>query len=200
MIEYYPELIHRTFVLNTPTDFEEVWEEFIDTFEISQSTQSKFHITEKSKSKDLSDLVTDHSNLPKEYGGKAKWDPRGAFNDKGPWASFNDFMNYGGEENKSPEEEEPPQEDDEFDFQDEDNETGNFIQLEKAIQSIPAMPGHKKKNKFQDLSQKENEGLSMGQMDELTSKLQGMFQMGGDMEIGDTPNATPMNTQADEEI
>ena len=124
--------------------------------------------------KDHPELLSafDEDSLPEVYGGKSKFDlSKGLFNELGPWSMDTELVLIGEEENKFNEEEE------------EDEPIDDDIKT--AIQGIPSFPGTgMPQNKKPMVVGKSNDVFNMEALGEL---------------INQTPNATPMNTYADDE-
>ena len=89
---YYPELLARCYILNTPIFFEDFYESEILPH-LSEQTAKKIFMTGENFHKDLMERV-DLSKLPKIYGGSCDCDATCVYSDKGPWADIENKINY----------------------------------------------------------------------------------------------------------
>lgn len=81
---YYPETLHRLFIINAGSGFKVLWK-VIKTF-IDQRTLAKIQVLGSNYTKTLLEVI-DPSNLPSFLGGKCTCSDYGGclFSDKGPW-------------------------------------------------------------------------------------------------------------------
>jgi CRAL/TRIO domain len=89
---YYPEMLNRCFVLNTPMFFESFWESEIKPH-LSPVTVAKVTVTGESSHKDLVEQV-DANELPKLYGGVCECEATCVYSDRGPWADVENRINF----------------------------------------------------------------------------------------------------------
>lgn len=175
--KYYPCIIHKIFVMNAPMFFDDIWESFSELVDHDSSDRSNFIISNKNSHADLTATV-DSDKLPAVYGGSTKFDlKKGLFNEVGPWSIDTELIWIDEEEQKD--------EDDMDDMDDQDE--GIEDDIKTAIQGIPTFLGTGGVKK-QQTKVDENTG------GEVNFNLEALGEL-----INQTPNATPMNTQADEE-
>jgi hypothetical protein len=89
---YYPEILSKCYVLNTPMFFEGFWESEIKPH-LSQKTCSKIVVTGESSHKELQERV-DAAELPKIYGGACECEATCVYSDRGPWADVENRINF----------------------------------------------------------------------------------------------------------
>ncbi len=89
---YYPEMLDKCFVLNTPMFFEDYYEAEIKPH-LSKKLAQKVVITGESFHKELIEKI-DSDKLPKLYGGECECDATCVYSDKGPWADVENKINY----------------------------------------------------------------------------------------------------------
>ena len=89
---FYPEMLDRCFILNSPMFFEGFWEAEIKPH-LNAKTLTKVVITGASTHKDLQDKF-DADNLPKIYGGNCDCEAMCVYSDKGPWNDVENKVNY----------------------------------------------------------------------------------------------------------
>lgn len=173
--KYYPCIIYKVFVLNAPKSFDAVWEKMNEVIGEDSSNKNNFVISNSGSHPDLQALV-DSDKLPEVYGGETKFDlSKGLYNEVGPWSFDTKLIWIGEEENKF-------QDDDEEDDVDE----GVDEDIKTAIQGIPSFlgSGGVKKKDEDDIYKDNDQHFNLEALGEL---------------INQTPNATPMNTYADDE-
>lgn len=174
--KYYPSIVHRVFVLNAPMFFDDVWEDMNELVGEDSSDYKQFIISNKNTHPELTSLVA-AENLPTVYGGKSKFDlSKGLFNEVGPWSMDTELIWIGQEEFKD--------EDEGDDFGEEDE--GIDDDIKTAIQGIPSFPGGMMKKTTTKSKHKDESGAQFN------------LEAVGEL-INQTPNATPMNTYADDE-
>ena len=175
---YYPCIIHKIFIMNTPMFFDDLWIDLNDAVGEDSSDYGNFIISSNNTHPELKELV-DEDNLPSVYGGNSRFDlSQGLFNELGPWSFDTKLILIGEEENKF--------DDDDPGSDDMDEGIGSFgMDLRQAIQNIPSLPSgpmikqNTKIDKYGDI--------------------QSVFNMGMLEDLNKTPNATPMNTWVDED-
>jgi len=89
---YYPELLWRCFILNTPMFFEGFYDSEVKPH-ISPSTMNKIVVTGESTHKDLQEMV-EAGELPTLYGGQCECEATCVYSDKGPWADVENKINF----------------------------------------------------------------------------------------------------------
>ena len=172
---YYPCIIYKIFVMNAPMFFEEIWEDLNEQVGEDSTDYKQFIISSKNTHPELTNLVSSE-NLPKAYGGTSKFDlERGLFTEVGPWSSCSELI-WIGEDNK-------------FEDADDDLDEGIDIydqDLKSAIHNIPSFPGGP--------MMKHNTKIIGNDSSDIRFNLDALGEL-----INQTPNATPMNTHADDE-
>lgn len=173
--KYYPSIIHKIFILNAPLQFDDVWEDMNDLVGEDSSHYKNFIISKNNTHPDLKALIPE-DKLPQVYGGKTEFDlSKGLFNEVGPWSMDTKLIWIGEEENKFPDQDD-----------DDDVDEGVDEDIKTAIQGIPSFLG--------------NGGMKKNDEDAMFRNEEGHFNLEalGEL-INQTPNATPMNTYADDE-
>ena len=171
--KYYPGIINRTFILGAPMFFEDVWDEINEAVGNDSSHINNFVISNKTSHTELSNQVKS-KHLPKIYGGETKFDlSKGLYNEVGPWSAETELILIGDEENK-------------FEYNDSgDSDEAIDDDIKTAIQGIPSFLGggmlKKNNTKFMPTDGAQFNLEALGEL------------------INQTPNATPMNTYADDE-
>jgi len=89
---FYPELVHRCFVVNTPMFFESFFESEIKPF-LAAKTAVKVFITGENTHKGLLENV-DQDKLPRIYGGLCETEATVVYSDRGPWNEIENKINY----------------------------------------------------------------------------------------------------------
>ena len=89
---YYPEVLFKCYVLNTPMFFEDYFESEIKPH-LNPVTAAKVLITGENFHKELLERV-DMGKLPRLYGGSCECDAMCVYSDKGPWADVENKINY----------------------------------------------------------------------------------------------------------
>jgi hypothetical protein len=89
---FYPELIDRCFIVNTPIFFEDFYEAELKPY-ISERTATKIIITGENTHKELLEKI-DQDKLPKTYGGQCDCEATCVYSDKGPWADGENKINF----------------------------------------------------------------------------------------------------------
>lgn len=172
--KYYPSIINRVFILSAPMYFEDVWDELNEAVGEDNSDSKNFIISNKASHPDLTKQVKS-KHLPEVYGGESKFDlSKGLYNELGPWSKETELILIGDEENK-------------FEYNDsgDSDEEGIDDDVKTAIQGIPSFPGG-------GMLKKNNTKFMPN--DDAKFNLDALGEM-----INQTPNATPMNTYADDE-
>lgn len=150
------------------------FEDLIDDWGIELESDN-ITVTNSGTHENLKNLV-ENSNLPAVYGGTTEFDlSKGLFNEVGPWSMDTKLIMIGEEENK-------------FNYDSSDSDPGVDDDIKTAIQGIPSFPGG-------GVMQKHNTKTSQLKDD---SGAQFNMEALGEL-INQTPNATPMNTYADDE-
>lgn len=178
--KYYPAILNRVFVMNSPMFFDDVWEDMNDAVGADSTDYKNFIISANSTHPELTAQV-ESEKLPQVYGGETEFDlKQGLFNEIGPWSLDHKLTLIGEEENKM-----------ENDFgsdDDIDEGLGDFASdLKNAIQGIPSFPSGsimKTNTKATADSDTMNAEFGVGIAAELSNQ---------------TPNATPMNTWVEED-
>ena len=89
---YYPEILDKCYVVNTPMFFEGLFDSEIKPH-LSAKTVSKIIVTGESTHKDLLEQI-DEYELPKQYGGICECEATCVYSDKGPWADVENKINF----------------------------------------------------------------------------------------------------------
>lgn len=141
----------------------------------SSSEEETICTTNSGTHEQLKNLV-EKDKLPAVYGGGTEFDlSKGLFNEVGPWSLDTELVMLGEEENK-------------FDYDSSGSDPGVDDDIKTAIQGIPSFPGS-------GVMQKQNI-IPSNVIDDSGAHFN--LKELGEM-INQTPNATPMNTYADEE-
>lgn len=154
------------------------FEDVLDDAEIDTSSKTEGSIvccTNSGTHAQLKELV-DKDKLPAVYGGRTEFDlSQGLFNEVGPWSQDTKLVMLGEEENK-------------FEYDSSGSDPGVEDDIKTAIQGIPSFPGS-------GVMQKQNV-IPSNVIDDSGAHFN--LKELGEM-INQTPNATPMNTYADDE-
>ena len=89
---FYPCLLYKCFILNTPLFFNSHWENEIVPH-LSKGTLDKIHITGENSHSTLSEIV-EGSKLPKMFGGECDCEATCVYSDKGPWTDIENKVNF----------------------------------------------------------------------------------------------------------
>lgn len=89
---FFPQMVQRVYVLNTPMFFENIWESQLVKC-INENTLKKVVITSNSTHPDLQNQV-DEYELPALYGGTCECKATCIYSEKGPWTEVENQINY----------------------------------------------------------------------------------------------------------
>ena len=89
---FFPELIHRIYVVNAPMFFEGVWETQLMQ-SVHENTQKKVIISASESCDELEEDVDTH-DLPQLYGGTCECQATCIYSEKGPWSEVENYINY----------------------------------------------------------------------------------------------------------
>ena len=89
---FFPELLHKLYILNTPMFFENAWEGELSAC-IDKETLQKVYISGDDSHDDLLAEV-DEKDLPEIYGGECECEATCVYSDKGPWCDIENTINY----------------------------------------------------------------------------------------------------------
>jgi hypothetical protein len=90
---FFPELLYKLYVLNTPVFFENIWETELSSCVDESTIKTKIEISPESTHDDLLSSI-DPSELPKLYGGSCECRATCIYSEKGPWSEQENFINY----------------------------------------------------------------------------------------------------------
>jgi hypothetical protein len=89
---FFPQMVHKIYVLNTPMFFENIWESQLVKC-INDNTLKKIVISSNSTHSDLQDQI-DEYELPSIYGGTCECKATCVYSEKGPWTEVENLINY----------------------------------------------------------------------------------------------------------
>ena len=92
MQRFFPEIIHKIYVVNVPVFFDGIWEDELSK-NITSETQKKMIFSQSESCPELLEDV-DEYDLPEIYGGQANAKATCVFADKGPWSEVENLLNY----------------------------------------------------------------------------------------------------------
>ena len=90
---FFPELLHKLYILNTPMFFENAWENELSTCIDKQTVKDKIFISGDDSHDDLLAEV-DEKVLPEIYGGVCECEATCVYSDVGPWCDIENTINY----------------------------------------------------------------------------------------------------------
>ena len=90
--KFYPELVHKIFVLNSPMFLETVYEDQLSQ-SLAKETQEKIEFSSTCSHCVLSESVDEHE-LPAIYGGLCNCKATCVYSEKGPWTEVENRINY----------------------------------------------------------------------------------------------------------
>ena len=91
---FFPELLHKCYVLNAPMFFDNVWESQLCQYVADQQgTLGKVVFSNSDTNDDLLEEV-DEYELPKIYGGICDCKASCVYSEKGPWTEVENQINY----------------------------------------------------------------------------------------------------------
>ena len=91
---FFPELLHKVFVLNTPMFFENVWESQLrQSLAQPEKFDEKLIISNSDTCDELFELVDEH-DLPQLYGGLCNCKASCVYSEKGPWSEVENLIDY----------------------------------------------------------------------------------------------------------
>jgi len=90
---FFPELLHKLYILNTPMFFENAWERELSTCIDKQTLKDKIFISGDDSHDDLLAEV-DEKTLPEIYGGMCECEATCVYSDVGPWCDIENTINY----------------------------------------------------------------------------------------------------------
>jgi len=89
---FFPELVHKVYVLNTPIFFENVWESQFSKA-LKPASKQKIKFSASATHQDLTNEV-DEYELPSLYGGICECKATCVYSEKGPWTEVENQINY----------------------------------------------------------------------------------------------------------
>lgn len=89
---FFPCLLHKLYVLNSPLFFENIWEGELQSV-VDQDTIKKIVFSPTDSHEELLEEV-DHYELPRLYGGLCECRATCVYSEKGPWSEVENFINY----------------------------------------------------------------------------------------------------------
>ena len=90
---FFPSMLQKVFILNTPMFFEGAWESQLSQCLDENIVKNKVFISSDESHEDLLAEVNEHE-LPLEYGGTAECEATCIYSDKGPWNDYENTINY----------------------------------------------------------------------------------------------------------
>jgi hypothetical protein len=89
---FFPELLHRLYILNTPMFFENAWENELSTI-IHKDTLKKVFMSGDDSHDELIAEVKE-CDLPEIYGGMCECEATCIYSDIGPWCDYENTINF----------------------------------------------------------------------------------------------------------
>lgn len=89
---FFPELVHKIHVLNSPMFFENVWESELCQC-VDEETLNKILINSSGTSDELQEEI-DEEELPAIYGGSCECQATCIYSEKGPWSDCENLINF----------------------------------------------------------------------------------------------------------
>ena len=90
---FFPELLYKLYIVNTPIFFENIWESELSTCVDEQTIKDKVEISPTETHEELLNEV-DPEELPQLYGGNCECKATCIYSEKGPWSEGENFINY----------------------------------------------------------------------------------------------------------
>jgi len=90
---FFPEMLYKLYIVNTPVFFENIWETELSTCVDQSTIKTKIEISPENTHDDLVASV-DPEELPLIYGGSCECKATCIYSEKGPWSECENFINY----------------------------------------------------------------------------------------------------------
>lgn len=90
---FFPSLLHKCYILNTPMFFESAWENELSQCLDQNILNNKIFFSSSDSHEDLQANVRE-IDLPELYGGTCECDATCIYSEKGPWCDFENTIDY----------------------------------------------------------------------------------------------------------
>lgn len=92
MQRFFPELLHRLYILNTPMFFENAWENELSKCLDKETLEKVFISGDDSHDELLAEV--EEKDLPEIYGGMCECEATCIYSDIGPWCDYENTINF----------------------------------------------------------------------------------------------------------